>query len=164
MIQNLLQGVPHRQKSYIHWHIFRLPFSELPRFLSVGTIEPTGDHATAAFALLILSVPEAAAGTGIYAGPSVILAPSVRGYLLDKHEKLMISALCVSAIMAIWTIITSPSPRKGRASFVLLLFPLFGAMSVGAHYGAYMVYGNDAGGHARPQPIGFVKRRFAPCK
>ncbi|MGZ6220731.1 MAG: DUF2231 domain-containing protein, partial [Syntrophales bacterium] len=115
--------------------------------------------ATTAFSLLIVGTLGAAAAvsTGIYAEPSVILAPSVRGHLLEKHEDLMILTLCVSVIMAIWAIIARPFPKKGRALFVLLLFALLGVMSVGADYGARMVYDYNAGGHACPQPIEFVK-------
>ena len=89
--------------------------------------------------------------------PGVILAPSVRGHLLEKHEDLMILTLCVSAVLAIWSIIARPFPKKGRALFILLLFALLGVMSVGADYGARMVYDYNAGGHACPQPIEFVK-------
>jgi len=114
---------------------------------------------TTAFSLLIAGTLGAAAavGTGIYAEPSVILAPSVRGHLLEKHEDLMILTLCVSAILAIWATIARPFPKKGRALFVLLLFALLGVMSIGADYGARMVYDYNAGGHACPQPIEFVK-------
>ena len=46
--------------------------------------------------------------------------------------------------------------RKGRALFVLLLFALLGVMSVGADYGARMVYDYNAGGNACPQLIEFA--------
>ena len=99
----------------------------------------------------------AAVGTGIYAEPGVLLAPSVRGHLLEKHQDFMILTLCVSVVLAIWSIIARPFPKKGRALFMLLLFALLGVMSVGADYGARMVYDYNAGGRACPQPIEFVK-------
>ncbi|MGO9137035.1 MAG: DUF2231 domain-containing protein [Syntrophales bacterium] len=160
MIQNLLPGIQHLQNIHplvVHFPIAFLCGSAL--FYLLALLNSKEAMATTAFSLLIVGSLGAAAavGTGIYAEPSVILAPSVRGYLLEKHENLMILTLCVSAIMVTWAIIARPFPRKGRALFVLLLFALLGVMSVGADYGARMVYDYNAGGHACPQPIEFVK-------
>lgn len=160
MMQNLLPGIQHLQNIHplvVHFPIAFLCGSAL--FYLLALLNSRETMATTAFSLLIVGTLGAAAAvsTGIYAEPSVILAPSVRGHLLDKHEDLMILTLCVSVIMAIWAIIARPFPKKGRALFVLLLFALLGVMSVGADYGARMVYDYNAGGHACPQPIEFVK-------
>jgi uncharacterized membrane protein len=160
MIQNLLPGIQHLQNIHplvIHFPIAFVSGSALFYVLALLTKRET--MATTAFSLLIVGAMGAAVavGTGIYAEPSVILAPSVRGHLLEKHQDFMIITLCVSIILAIWSIIARPFPQKGRALFVLLLFALLGVMSVGADYGARMVYDYNAGGSACPQPIEFVK-------
>jgi uncharacterized membrane protein len=160
MIQTLLPGVQHLQN--IHPLVVHFPIAFLigsAFFYLVALLIQRETVATIAFSLLIVGTLGAAAavGTGIYAEPSVILAPSVRGHLLEKHQDFMILTLCVSAILAVWAIIARPFPRKGRALFVLLLFALLGIMSVGADYGARMVYDYNAGGNACPQPIEFVK-------
>jgi uncharacterized membrane protein len=160
MIQNLLPGIQHLQNIHplvIHFPIAFVSGSALFYVLALLTKRET--MATTAFSLLIVGAMGAAVavGTGIYAEPSVILAPSVRGHLLEKHQDFMILTLCVSIILAIWSIIARPFPQKGRALFVLLLFALLGVMSVGADYGARMVYDYNAGGSACPQPIEFVK-------
>jgi len=160
MILNLLPGIQHLQNIHplvVHFPIALLSGSALFYILALLTKRET--MATTAFSLLMVGALGAAAavGTGIYAEPGVILAPSVRGHLLEKHEDLMILTLCVSAGLALWAIIARPFPRKGRALFVLLLFALLVVMSVGADYGARMVYDYNAGGNACPQPIEFVK-------
>lgn len=159
-MQDLLPGIQHLQNIHplvVHFPIAFLIGSAL--FYLLAMLSSREAMATTAFFLLILGTLGAAAavGTGIYAEPTVILAPSVRGHLLEKHEDLMIMTLCVSAVLAIWSIIARPFPKKGRALFMLLLFALLGVMSVGADYGARMVYDYNAGGHACPQPIEFVR-------
>jgi uncharacterized membrane protein len=160
MIQNLLPGIQHLQNIHplvIHFPIAFVSGSALFYVLALLTKRET--MATTAFSLLIVGALGAAVavGTGIYAEPSVILSPSVRGHLLEKHQDFMILTLCVSAGLALWAIIARPFPQKGRALFVLLLFALLGVMSVGADYGARMVYDYNAGGSACLQPIEFVK-------
>jgi uncharacterized membrane protein len=141
----------------IHFPIAFVSGSALFYVLALLTKRET--MATTAFSLLIVGALGAAVavGTGIYAEPSVLLAPSVRGHLLEKHQDSMILTLCVSAGLALWAIIARPFPQKGRALFVFMLFALLGVMSVGADYGARMVYDYNAGGSACPQPIEFVK-------
>jgi uncharacterized membrane protein len=160
MIQNLLPGIQHLQNIHplvVHFPIAFLCGSALFYLLALLTSKEV--MATTAFSLLIAGTLGAAAavGTGIYADPSVLLAPSVRGHLLEKHEDFMILTLCVSAVLTVWSIIARPFPKKGRALFILLFFALLGVMSVGADYGARMVYDYNAGGNACPQPIEFVK-------
>ena len=160
MIQNLLPGIEHLQNIHplvVHFPLAFLCGSALFYLLALLTSKDV--MATTAFSLLIVGTLGAAAavGTGMYAEPSVILAPSVRGRLLEKHEDLMILTLCVSAVLAIWAIIARPFPKKSRALFMLLLFALLGVMSVGADYGARMVYDYNAGGNACGQPIDFTQ-------
>ena len=160
MIQNLLPGIQHLQN--IHPLVVHFPLAFLfgsALFYLLALLGSREAMATTAFSLLIVGTLGAAAavGNGIYAEPGVMLAPSVRGHLLEKHEDFMILTLCVSTALTIWSIIARPFPKKGRALFMLLLFALLGVMSVGADYGARMVYDYNAGGHACPQPIEFVK-------
>lgn len=115
--------------------------------------------ATTAFSLLMIGILGAAAAVrnGIYAEPGVILAPSVRGYLLEKHQNFMVMTLSIGAVLAIWSIIARPFPRKGRALFILLRVALLAVMPIGGDHGALMVYDYNEGGHACPQPSEFVK-------
>ena len=117
MIQNLLPGIQHLQN--IHPLVIHFPMAFLfgaALFYVLALLSSREIIATTAFSLLIVGTLGAAAavGTGIYAEPSVILAPSVRGHLLEKHEDFMIMTLCVSAVLTIWAIIARPFPRKGR--------------------------------------------------
>ena len=160
MIQTLLRGIQHLQNIHplvVHFPIAFLFGSAL--FYLLALLIPRDSMATIAFSLLIVGTlgAVAAVGTGIYAELGVILAPSVRGHLLEKHQDFMIITLCLSIILAIWSIIARPFPKKSRALFILLFFTLLGIMSVGADYGARMVYDYNAGGSACPQPIQFVK-------
>jgi len=50
-----------------------------------------------------------------------------------------------------------PAGREGRVFFILLFLIMLGVMSVGADYGARMVYDYNAGGNACSQPIEFTK-------
>jgi hypothetical protein len=50
-----------------------------------------------------------------------------------------------------------PTGREGRILFILLFLIMLGVMSVGADYGARMVYDYNAGGIACSQPIDFTK-------
>jgi hypothetical protein len=50
-----------------------------------------------------------------------------------------------------------PFPRKGRVFFMLGFLALLVVMSLGADYGARMVYDYNAGGDACSQPIDFTK-------
>lgn len=160
VIETLFPGIQHLQN--IHPLVVHFPiafFSGSALFYLLALLSRRETMATTAFSLLIVGTLGAAAavGTGIYAEPSVILAPSVRGHLLERHQDMMIMTLCMSVILAIWSIIARPFPKRGRALFILLFLALLTVMSVGADYGARMVYDYNAGGRACPQPIEFVK-------
>jgi len=59
--------------------------------------------------------------------------------------------------LSIWALVARPLPSKRRWVFLVLLVVLLGAMTVGADYGARMVYDYNAGGNACSQPIEFTK-------
>ena len=160
MIEKLLPGIAHLQN--IHPLVVHFPIAFLTGcvfFYVIALLTRKETLALTAFFLLLLGTLGAAAavGTGIYAEPRVLLSPSVRGHLLAKHEDFMLTTLCISLILTVWAAIARPFPRKGRILFILLLFGLLGIMSVGADYGARMVYDYNAGGSACPQPIEFGK-------
>jgi hypothetical protein len=69
----------------------------------------------------------------------------------------MLTTLGVSIGLAIWAVMARPFPKKKRVLFLFLLLVLLGVMTVGADYGARMVYDYNAGGEACPQPIEFGK-------
>ena len=103
------------------------------------------------------SVYAAAVGTGLYAEDGVMVPLSVREHLLETHEKLMLATLGVSIVLTVWALFGRLFPKKGRLFFILLFLVLLGIMSVGADYGARMVYDYNAGGNACSQPIEFTK-------
>ena len=115
--------------------------------------------ANTAFSILILGAISAAAavGTGLYAEEGVMVARSVRQHLLETHEQIMIATLGLSVVLAVWALAARPFPRKGRIIFFLLFLGLLVIMSLGADYGARMVYDYNAGGNACSQPIEFTK-------
>lgn len=86
-----------------------------------------------------------------------MVSHTVREQLLSVHEKCMIATLAVSVALVLWAIADRPFSKKGRAIFLVLFPLLLGLMSVGADYGARMVYDYNAGGSACSQPIDFTK-------
>lgn len=115
--------------------------------------------ATTAFLLLILGALSAivAVGTGLYAEEGVMVSRSVREHLLERHETFMLIPLGFSIVLSVWALIARPFPKKGDWIFLLLFLILLGIMTVGADYGARMVYDYYAGGNACSQPIEFTK-------
>lgn len=107
--------------------------------------------------LLVLGVVGAAAsvGTGLYAAPGVMLAPSVKENLLVYHKWIMIAVLGLSALLALWAGVARPMPERGRGLFLALLVVLACLIVKGADYGGRMVFDYNAGGYACSQPIEF---------
>ena len=99
----------------------------------------------------------AAVGTGLYGEEGVMVSRSVREHLLELHEKVMLGTLGLSIVLSIWALVARPFPKKGRWIFLFLFLVLLGIMTVGADYGARMVYDYNAGGNACSQPIEFTK-------
>ncbi len=160
MLENLLPGVQHLQNIHplvVHFPIAFLVGAALFYFLSL--IFRSETFATTAFLLLFLGTLAAAAavGTGLYGEGGVMVSRSVREHLLVVHEKLMIVTLGLSVVLAAWALIARPFPIKKRLLFLFSLLVLLGVLTVGADYGARMVYDYNAGGNACSQPIEFTR-------
>ncbi len=160
MFETLLPGVQHLQNIHplvVHFPIAFLVGAALFYFLS--WIFRNQTFATTAFLLLILGTlaAGAAAGTGLYAEEGVMVSRSVREHLLEFHENIMLATLGLSIVLSIWALFARPFPQKRRWIFLILFLVLLGIMTVGADYGARMVYDYNAGGDACSQPIEFTK-------
>lgn len=94
--------------------------------------------------------------TGLRASAGVMVAQSVRDHILIHHKRLMIGVLTMSSGLSAWAMVARPWPRRGRAGFVALMIAMAVLTVAGADYGAWMVYGYNAGG-ALPQPIEFSR-------
>ncbi len=160
MLENLLPGVQHLQNVHplvVHFPIAFLTGAALFYFLS--WIFRNQTFGAAAFLLLVLGTLSAGAAvaTGLYGEEGVMVSRSVREHLLETHEEIMLVTLGVSVVLAVWALIARPFPLKKRWLFLCLLLVLLGVMTVGADYGARMVYDYNAGGSACSQPIEFSK-------
>lgn len=69
----------------------------------------------------------------------------------------MVTTLGLSIFLTAWAIAARPFPKKGRPIFILIFLGMLVVMSLGADYGARMVYDYNAGGKACSQPIEFTK-------
>jgi uncharacterized membrane protein len=92
--------------------------------------------------------------TGLRAGAGVMVAQSVRDHILIHHKQVMIAVFAMSAALSAWAITARPMPRRGRVGFITLMVVMALLIVTGADYGAWMVYGYNAGG-SLPQPIEF---------
>ena len=160
MLETLLPGLQHLQN--IHPMVVHFPIAFLigaALFYVLALVTKSEKLAVTAFMLLILGTISAAAavGTGLYAEDGVMVSKSVRAHLLETHEKLMLTTLGMGVVLAVWAFLGRPFPKKGRLFFILLFLVSLGVMSVGADYGARMVYDYNAGGNACSQPIEFAK-------
>jgi uncharacterized membrane protein len=160
MSANLFPGVQHLQNIhplFVHFPIAFLVGAAL--FYLLAWILRKDSLASTAFWVLILGAISAAAtvATGLYAEDGVMIARSVRAHLLEHHEELMITTLCLSVGLTVWALLARPFPKKGRLIFMLFFLVLLVVMSFGADYGARMVYDYNAGGDACSQPIDFTK-------
>jgi uncharacterized membrane protein len=160
MLANLFPGVQHLQNIhpvFVHFPIAFLVGAAL--FYLLAWILRKDSLAITAFWVLILGAISAAAtvATGLYAEDGVMIARSVRAHLLEHHEELMITTLCLSVGLTVWALLARPFPKKGRLIFMLFFLFLLVVMSFGADYGARMVYDYNAGGSACSQPIDFTK-------
>jgi uncharacterized membrane protein len=160
MFETLLPGVQHLQNIHplvVHFPIAFLVGAALLYFLSWVLRNQT--LATTAFLLLIFGTlaAGAAVGTGLYGEEGVMVSRSVREHLLEVHEELMLVTLGLSIALTAWALIAQPFPTKTRFLFLFLLLMLVGIMTVGADFGARMVYDYNAGGNACSQPIEFTR-------
>ncbi len=160
MLDILLPGVGHLQN--IHPLLVHFPIALLIAaafFYALAWVVTSDRLAFTGFAVLLAGTLFAAAavGTGLYGEDGVMVSRSVRQHLLNPHEKFMLSTLGLSILLAIWAAISRPFPKKGRPVFLLIFFVLLVIMSLGADYGARMVYDYNVGGNACSQPIEFTK-------
>jgi uncharacterized membrane protein len=160
MLESFLPGVQHLQNIHplvVHFPIAFLVGAVLFYFLSWILRNQT--FATTAFLLLIVGTlaAGAAVATGLYGKEGVMVSRSVREHLLDTHEKLMLVTLGLSVALTLWALVARAFPRKARLLFLFLSLVLLGIMTIGADYGARMVYDYNAGGDACSQPIEFTR-------
>ena len=94
----------------------------------------------------------AAAGTGILAGQSVVIAPAGREYL-DMHQELAFVAATAFAILLFWRIASGTKRPPGRDMLFLVIFT-GGVLAIwaGAWYGGEMLYRFGAGVQVFPLP------------
>jgi uncharacterized membrane protein len=95
--------------------------------------------------------------TGLFAGPGVMIAESVRDQLLYYHMRIMIAVSVLSAILTVWALIARPMPQRGRYLFLFGLLLAIAMLTKGADYGGRLVYDYNAGGNACSQPIDFTQ-------
>jgi len=160
MLEALFPGIQHLQNLHpllVHFPIAYLCGAVL--FYGLAWVLKSEGLAHTAFLILSLGTvaAAAAAATGLYAAPGVMVSRSVRAHLLDHHEDLMLATLGLSVLATVWAAAARPFPRKGRPLFFLLLLVLVAVMALGADFGARMVYDYNAGGNACPQPIEFTR-------
>ena len=160
MFETLLPGVQHLQN--IHPLVVHFPIAFLmgaALFYGIAWVLRNSTLATTAFFILMIGVisASAAVGTGLYAEDGVMVSVSVREHLLEHHEYYMLATHGMSVALAIWAMISRPFPKRGRSIFLLLFLALLVIMTLGADYGARMVYDYNAGGNACSQPIEFAK-------
>ena len=160
VFETLLPGVRHLQN--IHPLVVHFPIAFLvgaALFYFLGWMFRNQMFAATGFLLLIIGTVTAGAavGTGLYGEEGVMVSRSVREHLLEAHEKLMLVTLGLSVVLTAWALVARPFPKKKRIFFFFLLLVLLGFMTVGADYGARMVYDYNAGGNACSQPIEFNK-------
>ncbi len=109
-------------------------------------------------ALWMLAIGTLGAGlalwTGLRAGTGVMVAESVREHILIHHKQVMIAVFAMSVLLTAWALYVPPLPQRGRVVFLALVVVMAFLIVKGADYGAWMVYGYNAGG-ALPQPIEF---------
>ena len=92
--------------------------------------------------------------TGLRAGTSVMVAESVREHILIHHKQVMIAVFAMSVLLSGWALAAPAATAPRSGSFLALMVVMAFSVVKGADYGAWMVYGYNAGG-ALPQPIEF---------
>ena len=158
VLGQLFPGVEHLQN--IHPLVVHFPIAFLigaAAFYTFALLSGKDHLAMTAFTCLAVGALTAlaAAGTGLYAEPGVMISRTVRARLLHEHKELMLWTTSLAVALAFWSAVCRPFPVKGRPLFFCLLFAMLLLMTFDADYGARMVYDYNAGGSACPQPIEF---------
>jgi uncharacterized membrane protein len=158
VLERLLPGIGHLQNLhplFVHFPIGLIYGAAALYF--IGWISRLESIKWAAFWTLILGGVGAAAAlaTGVYAGPSVMIADSVRQHLLMHHKHVMFIASIGTGLLIVWALAARPMPMRGRIFFMAGLLVLLVLIAVGADLGSEMVFGYNAGGDACSQPIDF---------
>jgi uncharacterized membrane protein len=151
-----LTAVQNLHPLVVHYPVALLTLSAL--LYVVAWISRRDAWAWTAFWMLALGTLSAAlaVGTGLRAGAGVMVAQSVRDHILIHHKHLMIVVFTMSLALFSWATAARPIPQRGRAGFVALMVLMALLMATGADFGAWMVYGYNAGG-SLPQPIEFSR-------
>ncbi len=149
-----LEAVQNLHPLVVHYPVALLTLAAL-LYVVAGTLKR---DAWAWPALWMLAIGTLGAGialwTGLRAGAGVMVAESVREHILVHHKQFMIAVFAMSVLLTAWALYAPPLPQRGRAVFLALMVVMAVVLMKGADYGAWMVYGYNAGG-ALPQPIEF---------
>ncbi|HEX3409947.1 MAG TPA: DUF2231 domain-containing protein [Candidatus Binataceae bacterium] len=138
----------------VHYPVALLTLS--PLLYVLGWLAKRDSLAWIALSMLALGTLGAAVAvwTGLGAGEGVMVAPSVREHILIHHKQVMIAVFTMSVVLTAWAAYARPLPQRGRLGFIALMLTMAVLTATGADYGAWMVYGYNAGG-SLPQPIEF---------
>ncbi len=158
MLERLFPGAEHLQNIHplvVHFPIAFLFGAALLYFLAAALRNESVTWAAMCMLVLGAIGAAASAGTGLYAGDGVMVAPSVRTALLEHHEHLMVAVTVLALLLAAWALIARPMPQRARWVFLAGLVAACVLLAKGADYGGRMVYDYNAGGNACGQPIDF---------
>ena len=160
MLERLFPGAAHLQNLHpvvVHFPIAFLFGATLLYF--VGASSRNESITRAALWVLVLGATGVvlSAGTGLYAGEGVMIAPSVRDALLAYHRNLMLAVTTLTAALTVWALAARPLPRRGRWAFLIGLIAMCVLVAQGADYGGRLVFDYNAGGNACGQPIDFSR-------
>ena len=149
-----LEAVQNLHPLVVHYPVALLTLSAL--LYVVAWVSRRDSWAWAALWMLAFGTLGAAVAvwTGLRAGAGVMVAQSVRDRILIHHKQVMIAVFAMSAVLSAWALSARPMQRRGRAGFIVLMVAMALLTATGADYGAWMVYGYNAGG-SLPQPIEF---------
>lgn len=149
-----LQAVQNLHPLVVHYPVALLTLAAL--LYLVAWLFKRESWARPALLMLVLGTLGAglAVWTGLHASAGVMVAGSVREHILIHHQQVMIAVFAISVLLSGWALYAPPLPQHNRAVFLALVVVMAFLIAKGTDYGAWMVYGYNAGG-ALPQPIEF---------